>query len=257
MLTPQHRSARHARFPRAVTTLGLALTLGLGLGIGPATAAQSDRAPASGTASGTTPVAVAALTSTAAAAPGYKIEIQAADASLAAAVANLRAGRYVKAMAKLTGVRRHTENANIAAQVLVGRPPADPESDDPPGPPAVIAVTRLDNRITKGAVALFNRRTNLNRVLSLRRTVGVAQQRRDLVLNKVIALPAGKADDYADSMSDTLGIYSTEVKYITNALATFTLSSSGRTGLTNALARARATNAKVNRVWGGGERPAS
>ncbi len=84
----------------------------------------------------------------------------------------------------------------------------------------------------------------------------MAQIRRDVVLDAVMALPAAKADDYTDGMSDTLGMYASEVKSITTALATFTLSPSATTGLTNALARARATKAKVNRAWGGGERSA-
>jgi hypothetical protein len=54
-------------------------------------------------------------------------------------------------------------------------------------------------------------------------------------------------------MSDTLGMYPAEEKRISSALQNDALIDSAHTGLTNALARVQATDAKVNVVWGGGE----
>ena len=48
-----------------------------------------------------------------------------------------------------------------------------------------------------------------------------------------------------------------EVAVISNALEKFSLSPSGKDGLTAALRRARDAEAKMNAAYGGGERPAS
>ncbi len=220
------------RLTSSLTTLALAVTLALGMGLssGPAEAASSAAAPAP---------SHAAL----------------ADQALARAAAQIRAHDYVKARSSLTAVRRHTKAANVNAKALIGAQPTDPESDDLPGPPAVLAALRLDNRITTRTVALFDGKTNENLVYALRLTVGVAQIPRDGMLDAVIALPEeGDGGDYADGMADSLAQYTREVNVIANARANFTLSPSAQTGLTNALARARATKAKVDGAFGGGER---
>ena len=70
----------------------------------------------------------------------------------------------------------------------------------------------------------------------------------------MIALPAeGDIDSYADLIADKLAIYNQEVKQVTTALATYTLTPAAKTGLTAALARVKATKAKVNKAFGGGE----
>ena len=104
-------------------------------------------------------------------------------------------------------------------------------------------------------MALFDHQTNAKLVHALRLTVQTAQVKRDSVLDPVIALPPeGEGGDYADGMADNLAMYNREVQTIQNALANFTLSQSGVDGLTNALARAKATKAKVTKAFGGGER---
>jgi hypothetical protein len=246
MLPSRHRTDRKFLFPGATTrltfTLGLVAALVLGLDMSPATAAP-DRSPTSAVrASATAPAPT---------------QIQRADNAFARAVALIGAGHNGRARKRLAGVQRHTRRANVQAFQLIGAPPTDPESDDPPGPPAVLAAVKLDYRIATGAVALFNGRRQAALVLALRDTVRVAQVRRDVVLDKVIALPPeGAGSDYSDGMSDTLGLFTREVNTIATATTTFTLSASGEVGLNKALARARATKVKVDRAWGGGERPA-
>ncbi len=221
---------RRLTSPVATLVLAVTLVLSFGLASGAAAAAPSAAAPATSHAAK-------------------------ADQALALATARIRAHKYLKALKSLTAVRRHTRAANVNAKALIGVPPTDPESDDPPGPPAVLAALRLDNRITTRTVALFNGKTNARLVYSLRSTVGVAQIPRDAMLNKVIALPEeGDGGDYADGMADSLAQYTREVNAIASARATFTLIPSAKTGLTNALARARATKAKVDAAFGGGER---
>ena len=91
-------------------------------------------------------------------------------------------------------------------------------------------------------------------VSSLNDTLMRTHGRRDSMLDAVIALPAeGARGDYDDGMSDTLGMYPGEEKLISSALQNDALIDSAHTGLTNALARVQATDAKVNVVWGGGE----
>ena len=114
---------------------------------------------------------------------------------------------------------------------LIGAPPTDPESDDLPGPPAVIAVLGLEHRIGMGVVDLFDGMKRPGVVRALRVTLGTTHHRRNVMLDRVIALPAeGARDDYADGMADTLGIYNQEVQKVTTALRTYRLSPSGRVG---------------------------
>ena len=207
------------------------------------------------------PASVAATESqredTRAAAGTLKGHIDRADRALAKASKQVRAGRYHRAIKSLRRARLHTNQANTTARSLIGAPPADPESDDTPGPPAVLAATNLDYRISTGTVALFDRHRKPRLVAALRRTLTAAQTGRDRILDVVIAQPEeGEGGDYADGMADTLVQYGREVSAISTAIKTFTLSPAGRTGLRNALARAQATQAKVTKAFGGGERAA-
>jgi len=236
MLIHKPRAHGRSRPLGAATAFAVMLTFAVGVGTGPATA---DSTPSTATAK-------AALT-----------HIQRADAALARAGSSIRAHKYTLAVRSLTAARAQTSAANVAAMALIGAPPTDPESDDPPGPPAVLAALKLDSRISAGSVALFNKQTRPRLVQELRLAVKTAQVRQDTVLNRVIALPPeGAGSDYADSMADTLAMYTRQVTTISTALRTFTLTPAGTTGLTNALARAKATKAKVNRAFGGGERAA-
>ena len=237
MNTQQRRPDTRGRTRGLARAAMAVLTLAVALGTGVSTAdAATSRQAAGGSAS-------------------VKTYVQAADASLARAVAQTDAHTYAKAIDSLASARRNTRKANVSAQALIGAPPTDPESDDPPGPPAVLAALKLDYRISTGTVALFDGHTDPALVQALRATVSRAQNRRDAVLDVVLALPEeGDGADYSDGMADTLSIYGREVTAISTALHTFTLSPEGRTGLTNALHRATATQARVQHAYGGGER---
>jgi hypothetical protein len=188
------------------------------------------------------------------AAVSVSVPIQRADAALQRAIVQIRAHRYGKARASLGTVRRQSTQAQQIATALIGAPPTDPESDDVPGPPAVLAVLRLEHRIGMQVVDLFDGMKRPGVVRELRRTLWKDHRRRNIMLDKVISLPAeGARADYADGMADTLGIYKQEVQEVTTALSTYRLSPSGRVGLRRALVRVRATNTKVNRAFGGGE----
>jgi len=224
----RNRIHRSTHLLAAGTALGLMMALGVTAGAGSASAAAGN------------PVTT---------------QVKKADAAFAKAVQHIQAKKYGAARDDLAAVRSHTAKANVAAKALIGAPPTDPESDDLPGPPAVLAATKLDTRISTGTVALFNQQTNAKLVHSLRLTIQTAQVKRDSVLDPVIALPAeGEGGDYADGMADNLAMYSREVTAIQNALATFTLTQPATDGLTNSLARAQATKAKVTKAFGGGER---
>ncbi|WP_432476130.1 hypothetical protein [Nocardioides sp. GXQ0305] len=184
-----------------------------------------------------------------------RAEATAADAALARTVKRIGLRRYEQAVVSLTGARTHTVRANNQARSLIGAPPTDPESDDPPGPPAVLAALRLDYRMSTGTVALFDGQSNADVIAALRSTLSSAQHRRDVVLADVVALPAeGDGADYGDGMADTLAIYDREVTAISNALDHHSLTAASRTGLSNALARAQATRDVVQAAFGGGER---
>jgi hypothetical protein len=103
-------------------------------------------------------------------------------------------------------------------------------------------------------VPRFDALRRIDVVSSLSSTLTRTHRRRDGMLDAVIALPAeGARGDYDDGMSDTLGMYPAEAKLISSAVQNDALIDSAHTGLTNALARVQATDAKLNVVWGGGE----
>ena len=180
--------------------------------------------------------------------------INQARAALTKAEDQLARKRYRKALDSLTVLRRNVVRANNAATGQIGLPPTDPESDDPPGPPAVFAVLKLDHRTTMVLTPLYDGLGRLDVVSSLNSTLRRTHGRRDSMLDAVIALPAeGDRADYDDGMADTLTVYPSEEELITAALQGDELINTARTGLTNALARVQATDKKVGAVWGGGE----
>ena len=180
--------------------------------------------------------------------------IQRARTALARTEDQLALHRYGKALDSLRVLRRNVVKANNAATDQIGLPPTDPESDEPPGPPSVFAALKLDHRVTMRLVPCFDALSRIDVVSSLNSTLTRTHGRRDSMLDAVIALPAeGARGDYDDGMSDTLGTYPGEEKLISSALQNDALIDSAHTGLTNALARVQATDAKVNVVWGGGE----
>jgi hypothetical protein len=203
-------------------------------------------------------LAFTAGTDPASAAPApepYKTEITGANAALDASIADIRARHYGRAKQDLTSARAHVLGANTAAAGLIGAPPTDPESDDLPGPPAVTAVLKLDQRVTTRLVPMYDGLNRPGVVRKLRSAMAGAQTRRDALIAPVLALPPeGDGADYADGLADSLPIYAQEVKALQTALNTYTLSDSARVGLTNALARARATRATMTAAFGGGER---
>ncbi len=179
-----------------------------------------------------------------------------ANASLTEAKAQLAARHPRLAMAALADLRVYVGRAHRHAMSTIGKPPADPESDDPPGPPAVLAVVKLEHRVQLGLVPSFDGRTRTDVVDALRATLRATQHRRDVILDRIIALPAeGSGGDYVDSMADTLTQYSQESTLFSSALTTYALSEGGRVGLTNGLTRVLATQARAEAAWGGGERP--
>jgi hypothetical protein len=233
----QVRASRQRRIPTALAGLGIAVALTVVPGTGTATAAG--------------PAAPAAATT-------YKTHITQADSAIARAVNRVHAHQYSRAKTALATARSHIKQANAGAMALIGAPPADPESDELPGPPAVLAVLKLDNRVVTKVVPLFNGMDRPGVLDALRSTLGVTQNRRVTVLTKVLALPPeGDGDDYADGMADTLPMYSHEVAVVAGGLQTFRLTPSGKDGLTATLRRARDAEAKMNAAYGGGERPAA
>jgi hypothetical protein len=221
----------------------LCLVVAVGL-VSAATAKSADAAAASQATVAETEYKLAASTAT---------PLQRARDALAAAAARLTRRQYTKALASLKALRYNLWRAHNAAMAKIGKPPTDPESDEPPGPPAVIAVANLEHRVTMVLVPFFNGLQKNWVIDPLRYTLWRTHVLRDAMLDKVIALPAAKGEDYDDGMSDTVPIYKAEVNLVTTALEEYQLNASGRAALTSALARVTATYTKVNKRWGGGE----
>ena len=162
--------------------------------------------------------------------------------------------QFDQAPKSLRLLRRTIVEANRAAADEIGRPPSDPESDDPPGPGSVFAALKLDHLVTIRLVPLLDGLSDPDVVGALRSTLSRTQRSRGAVMDAVIALPAeGARADYDDGMSDTLGVYPAEENLITTALLAFELTEPARVGLTRVLAHVQATDARAGAVWGGGE----
>jgi hypothetical protein len=151
----------------------------------------------------------------------------------------------------LANVRLHVGSAHTAAMAEIGAPPADPESDDLPGPPSVIAVLALERTVVVRGAPLYQ---GLTTGIGLAKTLATAQTLRTTMLNKVVSLdPEGAGADYADGMADTVPSYTTEVNAVIAVLNTNSLTSTSRTTLTQVLTRSRQARAVVTAAFGGGE----
>jgi len=96
--------------------------------------------------------------------------------------------------------------------------------------------------------------TRTDTVRSLGKKLNLAVACRDVMLAKVIALKPGARDDYADGLADTLPGYNQELKAMSATLASGDLTSRARGAVTKAQQVVTATQADMERVFGGGER---
>jgi hypothetical protein len=228
----------------AALLLGIALTVALtalsATGAWSAPAAKSATSGAS---------AQATTARTAASSP-----ITNANKALAQAVLELRRHHPRRAVTFLRRLNVQISQAHTTAVNLIGKPPTDPESDEPPGPAAVLGVLGLDHRVTMTTVPLFRNHRGPLVVSALRSTLGVTHVRRNAMIAKVVALPPeGAGDDYADGMSDILPQFPAEVSRIKTALASYRLTTTGRVGLTVTRNRVVAAQTMMNKAYGGGE----
>jgi hypothetical protein len=180
--------------------------------------------------------------------------ISRARGALKAAATQIANRRFARALDSLGSLQFYLRRAHRAGMAQIGAPPTDPEEDTPPGPVSVLAVLDLEHRVTMRGVALFDGLRRYAVVSSLRETLWYDHHYRDAMLDAVIGLPPeGAGSDYADGMADTLPSYVTEVNRVKTALAQYRLTDSARLGLNRALDRIQATQAKVNKAFGGGE----
>jgi hypothetical protein len=163
-------------------------------------------------------------------------------------------GRYKKARRSLKAVVVDFGRAHRAGMAQMNAP-VDPEAETTPGPDSVLAVLTLEQAAITNLAGLFDGITGHPRVVSrISGALAAANTNRNLMLNAVIALdPEEAGADYADGMADTVDGYADEVANLTEALHDDQLSAASRAALKSALAKSRATAAKVNTAFGGGE----
>jgi hypothetical protein len=184
----------------------------------------------------------------------WKAAIADAKTALAKAEIRIAHGHYKKAKKQLRRMKRKTQIANTAARALVGKPPTDPESDDPPGPTAVLKVAGLDHKITQAVVPLFSDPHGRRVTSPLANGLLQADACREMMLEAVIDLKPGKRDDYVDGLSDTLPAYPKELTAISVELHDSDVTPTGHDALIRVQAIVTETNAAMQRVFGGGER---
>ena len=176
------------------------------------------------------------------------------QAALLKATEHVDEAEYTKAIVSLRSLRRNLTALDKAARRAMNAVPADPDAEGATtGPDSVIAVLTLDQQVITGLANMLNGQTG-TLVGAIGTTLNAAQATRDKLLDAVLALdPAGAGADYADGMADTVDGYTDEVANITDTLADDVLSAGGKSVLTAALAHAKATEAKVQAAFGGGE----
>jgi hypothetical protein len=173
--------------------------------------------------------------------------------ALAKAEEHLDEAEYTKAIVSLRAVRKFLVVADKSARRQMSAVPADPDVETTTGPDSVIAVLSLDQEVVDGLAGLLNGQTG-TLVGAIGTTIATAQTTRDKLLDAVIGLdPEGAGAAYADGMADTLDGYADEVDNLSDALAVDVLSPGGKSILTAALARSKATEAKIQSAFGGGE----
>jgi hypothetical protein len=179
--------------------------------------------------------------------------IRRTEAALANAEEHVDEAEYTKAIVSLSAVRANLARADKSARHQMKAVPADPEAETTPGPDSAVAVLNLDQEAVVRVAGLFNANSG-TLVTGLASTISAAQLTRDRLLNTIIALnPEGAGADYSDGMADTVDGYTDEVANLTEALADDKLSTGGKAALQTALARSKATLAKINAAFGGGE----
>lgn len=175
------------------------------------------------------------------------------NAAVSKAAEHVDEEEYAKAIVSLRSVRRNVFMADKAAKRQMNAAPADPEAETTPGPDSVVAVLNAEQAAIERAAGLFNGQSGAT-VTALSSTLVYVQGYRDRLVNAVIALPAeGAGADFSDGMADTVDGYADEVDNLTEALADDNLSAGGKSSLTAALNRSKATAAKINTAFGGGE----
>jgi hypothetical protein len=177
-----------------------------------------------------------------------------ADSAVTRAIRRIESREYARARTALDTATGHVRRANAQAVSLIGAPPTDPESDEPPGPPAVLAALRLDNRVSIRVAPLFDGMARTQLLGALGSVIHAAQARRVTTLDRVLGLPAeGSRDDYDDGLADTLPSYAREVIAFSHALETLSLTPEARSILTIAHDRAIAAEQRMEKAYGGGE----
>jgi hypothetical protein len=175
------------------------------------------------------------------------------DSSISKAEEHVDEEEYAKAIVSLRSVRRNVFAANKAAKRQINAVPADPEAETTSGPDSVIAVLNAEQAAIERVASLFNGNSGAL-VTALASTIVYVQGYRDRLINAIVALPAeGAGADYSDGMADTVDAYADEVANLTEALADDKLSAGGKSALTAALNRSKATAAKIDTAYGGGE----
>ena len=179
--------------------------------------------------------------------------IRRTENALAKAEEHIDEAEYSKAVISLRAVRKYLVVADKSARRQMSAVPADPEAETTTGPDSVIAVLSLDQEVAVGLAGLLNGQTG-TLVGAIGTTLATAQTTRDKLLDTVIGLdPEGDGAAYADGMADTLDGYADEVDNITEAIALDVLSAGGKGILNAALTRSKATEAKIQAAFGGGE----
>ena len=132
----------------------------------------------------------------------------------------------------------------------------DPESEEEStaGPDSALAGLNVTQTSIGMLAGLFDRLGARGVVKRIRVALTVAQKRRVVLLNTITGLdPEGAGADYADSLADTVPMYTDEVAGIQEALDHDKLTPLARAALNAALKRSQNAESLMLASFGGGE----
>jgi hypothetical protein len=161
--------------------------------------------------------------------------------------------RYAASRRSLSAALTNLNRTHRGGMTQINATPIDPEAETTPGPDSAVAVLNLEQAAITNLAGLFDGITGHPLVTAgIDRALATADSNRNLMLDAVIALdPEEAGAAYSDGLADTVDGYTDEVANLTEALQDDQLSANGRTALSNALSRSRATEVKVTTAFGG------
>jgi hypothetical protein len=159
------------------------------------------------------------------------------------------------ASAALLAAAQDFDRSHLAVMHQVQAVP-DPEAEDEStaGPDSALAALNVEQVSVASLAALFDGVTDESIVVGIGTALAEAQTVRAELISTITGLdPEGAGAAYADSLADTVPVYTDEVAAVNEALQDDQLTPAAQQALEAALAQSQAAEAAMTAAFGGGE----